>query len=308
MKHMTKAIAAALAGITALLCTACSSGGSTPSVPDNAAYYETDTDFGDSQYETIVAVDTAAVSEMTVNSEANAAEVAHETVSDRSQDYSFRSAVWLAKDTADDSERYFRFFDDANGIMLEQETGTGVGFTCELTPEKGTFHFGAPDTSTTVEFIWLDENTVALNWSDGKQEVLTFLRENGAEELTFFSNEQLSAMALAYCEGHTGYRPSMVSTIINMDETISIQLYDLVDDHTSTTDWYTVDRYTGTGFDILSQPVDLTKPLPDGAVPAETVPGETAAETVPGETVPAETVVGETIPAESVSTETTPVA
>lgn len=295
MKHTTRAITAVLACLTALLCTACSTEPSA-SVPDPAL--ETTTVPGDSEYETIVAVDTAEVTEMAVNSEANAAEIDNHADVEAAQ-YSFRSAVWLAKDPETDTERYFRFYDDHNGVVLDQETGMGLGFTCELTVDGGTFHFGAPDTSDPVKFIWSDENTLSMIWDNGKREGLVFLRDNGAEEYPFYSNEQLTTMALDYYEALTGYRPSMAAAIINLDEMIAIQLYDVVGDHISTSDWYTVDRYTAVGTNVTGDPIDLTQPVPAEAVPAETVPGETVpGETVPeGETAPAETVPGEEVPA-----------
>ena len=302
MKHTTRAIAAVLAGLSALLCTACSTGPAA-SAPDSAA--ETTFTDDDSEYETIVAVETDAPTEMAVNSEANAAEAANEDADVAS--YGFRSAVWLAKDPETDTERYFRFYDDHNGVVLNQENGMGVGFTCDLTADSGTFHFGAPDASETVKFIWNDADSLSLIWDSGKREGMLFLRENGVEEYPFFSNEQLAAMALDYYEGHTGYRPSMAATIINLDEQIAIQLYDVVGDHISTSDWYTVDRYTAAGTNVTGDPVDLTQPVPAGAVPAETLPGETApVQTVPGETAPVQAVPGETVPGETVPGETVP--
>lgn len=44
------------------------------------------------------------------------------------------------------------------------------------------------------------------------------------------------------------------------DQTVSLHLYDMIDGHSSTCNWYYIDRKTGTGSDILGEDVDLTVP------------------------------------------------
>ena len=64
-------------------------------------------------------------------------------------------------------------------------------------------------------------------------------------------------MALDYYEKKTGYRPSQVSSDVNQDGTVSIQLYDNMGDHNSTSAWYTVDPKTAVGTDIMENKIDL---------------------------------------------------
>ena len=76
-----------------------------------------------------------------------------------------------------------------------------------------------------------------------------------------YTTEELEKMALDYYEAKTGYRPSRVGSQKNDDGTISIQLYDNMGDHNSTSDWYTVDPKTAVGTDITKNKIDLkTKP------------------------------------------------
>lgn len=72
-----------------------------------------------------------------------------------------------------------------------------------------------------------------------------------------FTTEQLEKMALDYYEAKTGYRPTGVASQANDDGTISIQLYDNMGDHNSTSDWYTVDKETAVGTDIMGNKIDL---------------------------------------------------
>ena len=48
----------------------------------------------------------------------------------------------------------------------------------------------------------------------------------------------------------------------NMDdnENASIHLYDILENHTATTDWYFISRITGIGTNILGEVIDLNHP------------------------------------------------
>ena len=72
-----------------------------------------------------------------------------------------------------------------------------------------------------------------------------------------YTTSELQKMALDYYEAKTGYRPNSVSLQVNADGSISIQLYDTMGDHNSTSDWYTVDKNTATGTDIMGNKIDL---------------------------------------------------
>ncbi len=72
-----------------------------------------------------------------------------------------------------------------------------------------------------------------------------------------YTTKELEKMALDYYEKQTGYRPSHVASDVNQDGTVSIQLYDNMGDHNSTSAWYTVDPKTAVGTDILGDKIDL---------------------------------------------------
>ena len=88
--------------------------------------------------------------------------------------------------------------------------------------------------------------------------------ENQTKNNNVYSQKDLEKMALDYYEAKTGYRPSGVGSQVNSDGTVSIQLYDNMGNHNSTSDWYTVNPKTGIGTNILEEKIDLTtKPARD---------------------------------------------
>lgn len=210
----------------------------------------------------------------------------------------FGTAVWLAKADEDDAERFFLFYENGNGTYLEQETGTGMGFTYELTDgENAVFHIGAADDVTNAKIYWMDSEHAQISWEDGAFETLTRLPDDPREEFRFYSNEVLRERALSVYEQKNGFRPEEARIWYNYDEMISIQIMDKVDDHEFTCDWYTIDRFTGVGTNLLGERINLSD-TPDAVetVPAEssapmesTVPGQTEAPTETTETTPTQT-------------------
>ena len=173
----------------------------------------------------------------------------------------FGNAIWVGR-TEDGEERYFFFYDEHNGNYLEQETGMGMGFTFDLAEDSAVFHIGAVDDNTKATISWTDDKHAYLVWETGVGESLTWLREDASAPFDFFSNAQLCEMALGYYEQKNNYRPGQAGAMINYDGKIAIQLYDNNGDHNSTCDWYTVDRYTAVGTNMLGETIDLkTAPL-----------------------------------------------
>lgn len=74
-----------------------------------------------------------------------------------------------------------------------------------------------------------------------------------------YNDEELIQMALDfYSANNDGYVPSLNGIQDNGDGTVTIQLYDNLGDHNSTSAWYTVDRKTAEGTDdIMGDKIDL---------------------------------------------------
>lgn len=186
----------------------------------------------------------------------------------------FEASVFLAKADGDDTERFFFFYENGNGAYLEQETGTGMGFTYEM-PDAGNavFHIGDAASVTNAEIYWLDEDNVQISWENGGYEMLTRLPNDPHEPFHFYSNEVLRERAMDVYEQKNGFRPAEAATWFNFDGMISIQLVDNADGHEFICDWYTVDRFTGIGTNLMGEQINLSD-TPDSV---ETTPAESIA-------------------------------
>ena len=67
------------------------------------------------------------------------------------------------------------------------------------------------------------------------------------ENVTVYTQKELENMALAYYEKQTGSRPKMAASKIEEDNKLTIQLYDNVEGHNSTAEWYIIDMNTASG-------------------------------------------------------------
>ena len=69
----------------------------------------------------------------------------------------------------------------------------------------------------------------------------------------------LESMAYNYYEAKYNYAPGNV--VANYDENdseiVHIHLYDSFEDHDTTIDWYTVNKYTGEGTNVLGEKINL---------------------------------------------------
>ncbi len=74
-----------------------------------------------------------------------------------------------------------------------------------------------------------------------------------------YSDGQLCDMARQYYQYiYSGAVPEFVMVDHVEGDTVVIHLYDIVDGHTATYDWYNVDRYTAKGTNLLGEAIDLT--------------------------------------------------
>lgn len=169
-------------------------------------------------------------------------------------DISDKSMIWRGADC------YYEFYPDGKGgCTMSFENGTGVGFEYEQNADGSTtFHMGAVDCLVNSVCTSNPDGTLSVEWEDGRQE--TFVPVSaGGDDFSFFTNEELEYVALAYYGAQTGYYPQFAGVKSNDDGTASIQLYDLVEDHNSTSAWYTIDRVTLAGTDDLTgEAVDMS--------------------------------------------------
>ena len=186
----------------------------------------------------------------------------------------FGKAVYLGR-SMDWEERFFYFTDNANGNCQSQENGSSTAFTFTMDgKDKASFRFGT-DSALAADLFWTDDNTVMLYWENGMSETLTKVSDDTAG-FRFYNNEALCSRAMEIYQTKNGVRPTAADVTIGVDDTVSIRLYDEVDGHNATCEWYYVNRYTGVGTNISGEPVSLGD--------ASAVPASSAAATEPTET------------------------
>ena len=105
-----------------------------------------------------------------------------------------------------------------------------------------------------------DETTARTAESVKTTETARTTETTKVPEKTAFSTEQLTDMALRYYGSRTNHIPQFIDADPQQDGTVALHLYDLIDGHTATAEWYFVDRMTGSGKDYLEHPVALDTP------------------------------------------------
>ncbi len=160
----------------------------------------------------------------------------------------FKPGAWRG------SSGYILFYaDGTGGATRDFEYGIGVAFEYEYGDGNITFHMGSADDNTIAVPSDITEDSVTLTWEDGTAEKFVFVSDN-AEGFQFYSNEELVQIAQRYYKANSpeGYVPGMAGIQNNDDGTVTIQLYDSLEDHNSTSAWYTIDRVTLTGTDGMT--------------------------------------------------------
>lgn len=90
---------------------------------------------------------------------------------------------------------------------------------------------------------------------------------------TAYTNDELCEMARQFCKVKGDHVPAYFTADDFDQNTVIIQMFDIINGHTATGDYYTIDRYTGKGTDVLGGAVDLSPYAPsrspsiDGAFP-----------------------------------------
>jgi len=89
--------------------------------------------------------------------------------------------------------------------------------------------------------------------------VTSELVENNQTNPNEYTDEQLCQMAGDYYNSINGQRPPVIEVDSADGDEVSIHLYEIMQDHTATWDWYFVSRTTAKGTNILGEEIDLTK-------------------------------------------------
>lgn len=167
-------------------------------------------------------------------------------------DTRFEAGLWEAILNGIPYGFYIMYDDIAGGATLNFVNRTGTGFEYELGVNEVTFHYGDSENSTHYTIDTGDPAYVHMTANDRHELILIYFSEGDADDLEFFTNEELAGYASELYEQQYGKTPPCVETQTNVDGTVTIQLYENLSDHNSTWAWYTVDRRTGIGTDDIS--------------------------------------------------------
>lgn len=160
----------------------------------------------------------------------------------------FKSGIWSSLDEGS-SLFYYCFREDMTGSRIAQSDGTANTFGCRNTDDETglIFFINEVDSMFTANVNIIDENCVELLWEDDKKETLIFLEDVEEDYFSVLTNDTLCEMALGYYESVSGSRPAYAEASVNEDRTVSVHLYDIVDDNTVTSERYEINPLNGMG-------------------------------------------------------------
>ena len=75
-----------------------------------------------------------------------------------------------------------------------------------------------------------------------------------------YTDDDLITLARRYYGSRSNWVPEFCYVVSIEGDTVTLHLYDLVDNHTASCSWYYIDRKTGKGWDLFDEPVDLSEP------------------------------------------------
>ena len=216
--------------------------------------------------------------------------------------YEMTGGVWLAATDVGYTNYYHFDTESRSGSYVSLEYGLGMPFTYTGSEEELHFAMEGHEEDMTAAVEHLDESSFTLHWTDSLPEKLTFVGEGTLEDYPFYSNVRLSEMALEHYAVHSGVPEEelegmMGAAMTNVDNTVTVQLYQNFEGHNSTAAWYVVDRFTATGTDLTSgEEIDLLncRVEPEVEENLEEVPAEEPEmEPIPAEEEPAALLPGQ---------------
>lgn len=226
------------------------------------------------------------------------------------------TGVWLAQTDVGYSNYYYFNSEEQNGRYLSLDYGLGMAFNYEGSGDELVFLMGDDADVHPARVEHTEDDSFTLHWENNLSEKMVFVSEGTLDEFHFYSNEELIHMAMAYFTRSGNTPTSLAAAMTNEDNTVTVQLYDNLGDHNSTSAWYIFDRFTAKGTDLFTgMEIDLLEHLNPPAVEDETpaeeddIPAEGEQPSVEGEDLPTEEDIPTTdeLPGEDIPAEDSPV-
>ena len=169
---------------------------------------------------------------------------------------SLKNGAWYCVREQNNQLEYYWVITD--GQLLRFRTSDGETETKPYEAIDSSFRFG--DEESVLEMI----NSQQLRVISGAESwICTWFEDTSASAFHPASEAELIELAIGYYGARTNHEPEFVK-IEGFDgpKNVSLHLYDAVDHHTATCDWYTVNRFSYSGTDLLGGSVDLHAPAP----------------------------------------------
>ena len=188
------------------------------------------------------------------------------------------TGVWLAQTDVGYSNYYYFNSEEQNGRYLSLDYGLGMAFNYEGSGDELVFLMGDDAEVHPARVEHTEDDSFTLVWENNLSEKMVFVSEGTLDEFHFYSNDELIHMATAYFTRSGNTPTSLSAAMTNEDNTVTVQLYDNLGDHNSTSAWYIFDRFTAKGTDLLSgEEIDLLEhlnppveePLPEEEMPEQ---------------------------------------
>ena len=175
-----------------------------------------------------------------------------------SKESGFAPGIWWS--FIRDNDSYYEFSTDGTGTQKWQSDGTEANFTYYM--DNGDFvmsYSSGPERRAKTEER--GDGAILTFEDDGHTEELVYMGNITFDEFTFFSDETIGELARAYYVKHSGgYEPAYCDVEYSTENNDRVvHLYDIVDDHSATANWYYIDRFTCKGKDFFEKEVDLTE-------------------------------------------------
>ena len=226
------------------------------------------------------------------------------------------TGVWLAKTDLGYSNYYYFNSEEQNGRYLSLDYGLGMTFNYEGSGDELVFLMGDNAEAHPALVEHTEDDSFILHWENNLPEKMVLISEGTLDEFHFYSNDELTRMSMAHFARSGNTPTSLAAAMTNEDNTVTVQLYDNLGDHNSTSAWYILDRFTAKGTNLMSgEEIDLLEHLNPPAVEDETpaeeddIPAEGEQPSVEGEDLPTEEDIPTTdeLPGEDIPAEDSPV-
>lgn len=171
--------------------------------------------------------------------------------------------VWAA-DSDERRTGYYLSAGDNTGYYLDAKYGQSTVFVLtDADSRKPKLHTGSDEEGNAyAELVIPDNNKRYLLWeSDGRTVFLSLIIGANPDTFAFYSaSDLLGAAYTCYENQHDGAHPEFFSTMVNVDGTVDIELYDKKGGKKQSAAFYQIDSMTGRGKELNSgEAVDFSK-------------------------------------------------